>query len=150
MVVQSIQAELLQCCRDQPHINLVFAAELSYVQLLDSGCAAVECIALSTSPVYSAWKMSGRLNVLQCLDWWCAAMQWLQLCSLQTKQSVCSDCLCLGHLSDTAVSYTAALPAAKSNQAAIGETWTRCFFSCLVAAVGKIAWIFRQLVAIFS
>ena len=89
--------------------------------------------AVSLQLVYSVCSLQAQstqaekcLDVSMCCSLVCSdavTAVVLLLQTLQTKQSVCSDCsLCLGHLSDTAVSFTAALPAAKSNQAAIGET----------------------------
>ena len=64
--IQAEQQAAAMCCRDQPHINLVFAAELSYVQLLDCSAAVLQCCrrgwgrplhclrVCRASPVYSA------------------------------------------------------------------------------------------------
>ena len=92
----------------QPHINLVFAAELSYVQLLDCSAAVLQCCrrgwgrplhclrVCRASPVYSAWKMSGRLALVHLAA--CSA----PCCSaavLQTKHAVPG----LAHLSDSLI-----------------------------------------------
>ena len=76
-MVQQQRIQAVQSCRDQPHINLVFAAELSYVQLLDSGCCTrVHCTVYQSSllSLKNVWT-SECAAVLQSSDRCAAAMQ---------------------------------------------------------------------------